>query len=159
MKVVINYSRVGKPLTRYVEGLVADDGHRLKTTTVLNASDELRPPWLGKGERVGTIAKYLFYHEHFAVMELRSPDQRLLGYYCDIVSKLEKRGDEYFIKDLLLDLWLATDGSMRELDWDEFQDAAERGLLTMDEHRCATETFSRLKREVHVGRFPDAYIR
>jgi predicted RNA-binding protein associated with RNAse of E/G family len=159
MKAVINYARIGKPLERYVEGLVEDNGRRLRTVSVLSSSDKFQPPWIDQGQRVGSIAKYLFYDEHFAVMELRDLDQRLLGYYCDVVSKLEKHGDEYFIRDFFLDLWLAPDGSMRELDWDEFHEASERGLLTTDEQRCATETLSRLRREAQSGTFPDAYIR
>jgi predicted RNA-binding protein associated with RNAse of E/G family len=83
----------------------------------------------------------------------------LLGYYCDIVTPLQKIGGDYYRTDLVLDLWVTPDLKLYELDWDEYEQVIEQGLMSIEQQEIARSTLERLKAEVATGRFPAEYIR
>ena len=60
--------------------------------------------------------------------------------------------------DWFLDIWLSPDGTLFELDEDEFEEALSRKLLTESEARIARETFNRLIQEVKDGIYPGTYL-
>ncbi len=138
---------------------------RLKTRTVLppDVGAQLSQRYRRNGliapeQSVHSLSKNHFYDEYFSVMELRGGANDLLGYYCDITTPLKKTDGEYFISDLFLDLWIAPDGSTRELDWDELEDAFRRGLISSELKDKAAATFERLKAETAEGVFPAKYV-
>lgn len=106
-----------------------------------------------------SIGKCYFYDEWFDVLEPCDEVGNLLGYYSDIVTPLQKIGDKYFITDLMLDLWIAPDGTVRELDWDEFEAASASGLIPATLQEKAVNAMQKLRAEVAQGIFPFAYIR
>jgi predicted RNA-binding protein associated with RNAse of E/G family len=61
--------------------------------------------------------------------------------------------------DWFLDIWLPRDGSLVELDVDEFEQAVSAGLLADSEIETARRTFARLVAEVQEGIYPHAYLR
>ncbi len=166
MKAVIHFARIGKPDTIYTEGLVCDNGQRLDTCTVLPpeaARVWTRSGWqaygiLSDGQVVHTIRKHHFYHEWFSIVELIDSSGTLLGYYCDVLTPLRKVDGEYYLQDLLLDLWVFPDGSCVELDWDELRDAVRLGMITPSLHQKAEETLSRMVAETQAGVFPVRYL-
>lgn len=166
MNVHIHLRRIGRKTTVYSEGYVDDNGARLKTCSVLLPEDcrafsqiwwreNLLPP----GQMVGTVCKYLFYDEWFDVVELRSENGELLGYYCDICTPVVRRGQHYYLTDLFLDLWIEPDGSTRELDWDEFEAAASAELISAEWQQAAIDALARLKELAASGRLKDEYLR
>ncbi|MEK7783797.1 MAG: DUF402 domain-containing protein [Chloroflexota bacterium] len=167
MQVKINYARIGKASTVYTEGFIEDDGMRLRTFNIVPVEyrtamsegwwrDGLIPP----GQLIYSVAKYHFYNEHFDILELRDEAGALLGYYSDIVTPLQKIDGEYFLTDLMLDLWVFPDSTaFKELDWDEFEAAVQNGLLSADLQEKALSTMNRLRAEIGQGIFPAAYIR
>ncbi len=164
-QVKIHFLRPGQPEVVYTEGLVGDDGRRLRTCSVVPA--EFRLGWserwrrqglLEQGRTIHTVRKYHFYQETFDILEFRDEDGGLLGYYSDIVTPLRRVGREYYLTDLFLDLWLAPDGAVRELDWDEFEAAANAGLISPEQQQTARRTLDRLKQEIAAGHFPGVYI-
>ncbi len=163
--VTIHLSRIRKPERSYQEGFVEDDGIRLKTFTHVPESVGLhlsekfhRQGWLLPGQLIKSVSKYHFYTEFFSIVEYRDSAERALGYYCDIVTPLQSKGDEYFLTDLILDLWVFPDGRMTELDQDEFETAVSSGLFPSKLERDARNTFSRLKSEIERGIFPSSYL-
>ena len=165
MKVTINYSRMGNKTSLYTEGFVEDNGTRLKTFSVipLEVSLPISEKWrreglLSQSETIHSVTKYYFYNEHFDVLVFHDGEGNLLGYYCDIVTPLEKIGNEYFVTDLLLDLWVAPDLTTRELDWDEFEEAARSDLIPADLQEKARGTLENLRVEIAEGTFPSSYI-
>jgi predicted RNA-binding protein associated with RNAse of E/G family len=82
----------------------------------------------------------------------------LLGYYSDIATPLRKVDGEYFLTDLMLDLWVFPDKTFREVDWDEFEDAVQNGLIAADLQEKALSTMNRLRAETGRGVFPLASI-
>jgi len=165
MKVKINFHRIGQQVTTYTEGLVNDDGIRLHTYSIIpieyreRFSDSWRVAGLiGDSETVYSVTKFYFYYEFFDILAFHNQGNTLLGYYCDIATPLEKRADEYYLTDLFLDLWVSPQKKVRELDWEEFEQAAKSGLLTQELRNKAVETMHRLKTEIVEGIFPTKYI-
>lgn len=146
--------------------MLHDDGLRLDTRS--DPPPEVVIPWskrawwpaglLREDQLIATVLKHHFYQEWFGVMELRDAQGGLLGCYCDVLTPLEKRDHMYYLNDLLLDLWIGGDGTIRELDWDEFQAAARAHYLPADQQEKATSTLARMSQEAITGEFPWKYI-
>lgn len=167
MKAIIHYARVGKPETVYIEqDILRDDGITLVTRSRLPlemASAWSRREWqahgiLAQGEVVRVVEKHHFYQEWFDILALFDGAGRPLGWYCDVVTPLQKVEDGYFLRDLLLDLWIWPDGQMRELDWDEFEEAFRAGSISAAEHQQAQATLARMVAETRQGIFPHHYL-
>jgi predicted RNA-binding protein associated with RNAse of E/G family len=138
-QVTIHLQRLGKPARSYVEELVSDDGVRVETFTRLPAavSASLSAQFCQQGKIppgsiIHSAAKTLFYHESYSIVVFRDAAGELLGCYCDIVTPLQKVGDDYVLTDLILDLWIAPDGVVQVLDEAEFQVAIQSGLIPPD---------------------------
>jgi hypothetical protein len=161
MEVIINFSRPGKGLSRYIEGLVDDDPVRMKTLN--HVPLEISAKWceevwwqngcIPHGILIGSVMKYLFYREWFSVMKLLESDGNHLGYYVDVDSPIRKSRGEFYLTDLFLDLWIAPDSKIIELDRDEFEEGFRMGLLTPYQHKKANQVLDRLKRSVTNGEF------
>ncbi|MEP7357767.1 MAG: DUF402 domain-containing protein [Anaerolineales bacterium] len=165
MDIRVNYRRLTRGLTIYVEGFISDDGRRLTTYSVVPETQRLnlaegfwRQKLLPPGTFVGAVGKHYFYNEYFDVLECYGLDGKLAGYYCDIATPLQKVGPEYFLTDLFLDYWLAPGQPPQALDEDEFEAAVAQGLMAEDEVAHARETFARVQREIEAGIFPQRYI-
>ncbi|OGN93932.1 MAG: hypothetical protein A2Y88_06510 [Chloroflexi bacterium RBG_13_48_10] len=161
MDAIINFTRPGKGVMHYVEGLVDDNSIRLKTLTCLSPGfskkwcedvwwqNGLIPP----GILIGSVVKFLFYKEWFSVMQLVGTYENHLGYYVDLDTPMQKVGNEYFLTDLFLDLWIGPDGEFRELDRDEFEQGFKIGLLTPNQYKQTNRVCESLKREITSGEF------
>jgi hypothetical protein len=161
----VNYRRLTRGTTIFVEGFISDDGQRLTTYSVVPETHRVnlaegfwRQNLLPPGKLLGAVGKYYFYTEYFDVLACYGLDGELAGYYCDIATPLQKVGADYFITDLFLDLWLAPGQPPRVLDVDEFEAGIAQGLMPEDDIVHARETLARLQDEVQAGIFPDRYI-
>ena len=166
MLITIHYTRPGKGLTIYTEGLISDDGHCLHTYTVLpddirqNLSRALqRDNLIAPTQTIGAIRKRYFYNEPFNLLEFWDTEERLAGYYSDLTTLLVKRDDGYHLTDLYLDIWLTPEGTLHELDWDEFEEAVEQNILTPEQQTLARRAMARLVAEVASGQYPTRYLR
>jgi Protein of unknown function (DUF402) len=165
MQTRINYTRMGKALAVYVEGFVDDNGYRLKTFSLTPPEVSLQwsERWqkeglLSKGQVIGSVEKHLFYSEYFTIMKICDTEGQLLGYYCDVATPLQKTKDEYSLSDLILDIWIYPDSTILELDRDEFEEAVNKGLLSIEQQIKAEKVLERLKIEINQGIFPSAYL-
>lgn len=76
-------------------------------------------------------------------------------WYCDIVDVIYDQGqDIYLLHDLLLDIKVMPDGSEKVLDADELAEAAEKGLITMDQVCRALRRLDELLKMIYSGDFP-----
>ncbi len=164
MQAKINFIRFNEEPATYTEGFVEETERRLKTFNVVPEPyrSAITAKWISSGllqphQQFYSITKYLFYHEDFTILEIRG-ETELLGYYCDIALPMQKIGDEYLIHDLMLDLWIDSQGNVTELDWDEFDEAVKSGFISDELRQKAIETLERVKQESAQGIFPSAYI-
>jgi len=84
-----------------------------------------------------------FYTDRwYNVFEIRAPDGRLKGRYCNITRPARIAPGEIRAEDLALDLWVDPDGGVRVLDEDEFA----RLPLTPEERAAARQALEGLLR-------------
>lgn len=78
-------------------------------------------------------------------------------WYVDLIS-VEQHDDHYTFRDLYIDVFVPTDGRhYRQLDLDEFADAIESGLLSLQEAVDGLRRWQRfLDRYLHADRWPNA---
>jgi hypothetical protein len=165
MPVKIYFSRIGKGTTVYTEEQGEDNGTRLKTLSRLHSDNSRRfSRYLARAghisgrQQVATVQKFLFYQEWFDIIVLHDLANQLIGYYCDICTPLVLNNGRYEVTDLFLDLWIASDGSQTELDWDEFEAASAAGLLTAELQAQARRGLEDLKHILHAGTFYQHYL-
>jgi predicted RNA-binding protein associated with RNAse of E/G family len=164
--VTVNYHRPGKGLTVYQEELVFEDETCLRTFKVLppETSDRLSAALATQGlarhgQRIQTIAKVYFFNEAFNLLEFRDELDELVGYYSDIGEPARKlRDGEYEMVDLFLDLWLYANGTLLELDWDEFDEAIANQVITPAQADLARTAMARLKAEFAQKIYPGKYL-
>jgi predicted RNA-binding protein associated with RNAse of E/G family len=166
VQATIHYIRIGNDHSVYTETILHEDALRLVTESILPAAVGMKVAnsirrkngLIDAGEIITKVRKFHFYQQWFDVIAFYGLDNRLLGYYSDVVTPLEKTDGEYFLYDLVLDLWIYPDGKLVELDWDELEDAVQRGLLTPQQQQKAVETMHWLVTEARKGSFPFQYI-
>lgn len=165
LQVTIHLFRIGKPERTFHEGFVEDDGARLRTFSKVpqDASIRLSEKFHKQGlipseQQIASVSKYHFYQEYFSILEFRDQTNELLGYYCDLVTPLQREGGKYFLTDLILDLWIEPDLSILELDGDEFEQAIRKGLISNELQDKILATVERLRFEISQGIFPAHYI-
>ncbi len=161
----VEYIRPGKEVTYYEEDLVALDDTCLRTHKILppdiiaHLSRALQTQGLiAPHQQAGVITKAYFFHEPFNLLEFREPNGTLLGYYSDIGEPARQLSHDTFqMTDLYLDLWLFPDGRLLELDWDEFEDAINKKVITPLQADLARAALQRLVREAKAGLYPKKY--
>ena len=166
MKVKIHFSRVGKNESLYIEPLVYKDDKKIITHSNLPADLQhiwKKEDWIQKGiidqqTIVSQVRKHHFFDEWFDVIELIDPRGQLIGYYCDVITPLKCVDGEYYLRDLLLDLWVFPDRRTIVLAWDEFEEAARTEQISSEEKRMAEDTLRRMEQETKQGKFPVLYL-
>jgi hypothetical protein len=161
MDIVINFSRPGKGVTRYIEDLVDENPIRLKTLTQISPEISLKwceENWWQNGYipcdiLVSSVVKFLFFKEWFSVMQLIGKDGDHLGYYVDVDTPIRKDNGEYYLTDLFLDLWVFPNGRHIELDRDEFENGLKSDLITRYQYRKANHVIEMLKYGILSGDF------
>lgn len=114
----------GEPVFAYA-GAVAQ---ALETGVVIHA--EWTRPAMGLGyttfEPGDKFTEWFYTDRWYNIMEVRGSSGGLKGWYCNVTWPAEIAPDSVNYRDLLLDLWVAPDGSALTLDMDELD--ADSGL-------------------------------
>jgi len=165
-EVTIHFARTGKPTRVFKDGLVDDNGIRLRTFSSLGGdirsllSGEFQAAGLLQpGQQIAGVEKFLFYTEHFSIMQFLDRSSQVLGVYTDIATPLRRVEQEYRLVDLCLDIWQAPESRISVLDEDEFEQACKKGLIEPRLARTARLTLERLLAEAQAGIFPGSYTR
>ena len=165
-EVRIEYFRPGKETTEYIEDLVLETDQYLRTFKVFppeivaSLSESLQNNGFLPGHvQTASVSKIYFYHEYFDLLLFHDEHGETLGYYSDVGTPLRKTAHGYQMTDWFLDIWLSPDGTLFELDLDEFEEALAKNLLTGTEAEIARNTFARLIAEVKEGIYPHAYLK
>jgi len=161
--VKITLYRIGKSARTFTEGLVEDNGIRIKTLSELldNEAEELSSLYRRNGllnnELIYYVRKFSFYEDYISVLELRDKNQTLIGYYCDVTTPLVKNEHGYFLTDLFVDYWIVPKKKIIELDRDEYEEARRNGLISKENELIVQRTSERIMREWKQGVFPEKY--
>ncbi len=164
-QVSITLARIGKPARTFLEGFVLDDGLRLITETIPpdavcdRTTTELRARgWLGDEHTVRVVRKFAFFTRPYNIVVFMDEGRCPLGYYCDVVTPLVRRDNDYHMVDLIADAWIRPDGRYEALDLDELEDAVFQGLIHPDQAAEIRRHLRQLLDDVEAGRFPIDYV-
>ncbi len=82
---------------------------------------------------------------------------KFLYWYCDIIDvEYDKASDTYTINDLLVDIKIYPDGTVKVLDADELAQALEEGLVSPEQAAVSLRTLDGLLKSIYDGNFPPA---
>ena len=90
--------------------------------------------------------------EGFKISGHYGADGTFTRWYCDIISETPVE-DGLIFSDLLIDVVIYPDGTVRVVDLDEAADALEQGLITSQQLTAALRSTDKLLSYIHQGRF------
>jgi predicted RNA-binding protein associated with RNAse of E/G family len=164
--ITVEYIRPGKEISYYEDDLIIENDEYLKCFTRIpdehaeKLTRSLRDNrFITQEQYCACITKFFFFHENFDVLVFQDRQEGILGYYSDIGTPLIKTPSGYQMTDWFLDIWLSPDGTLFELDEDEFEEAISKNLLSAAEAEIARGSFNRLIQEVKDGIYPAAYLK
>lgn len=95
-----------------------------------------------------------FLKKGIKVSKFCKEDGSLYCWYCDVVS-YEHNGNELTITDLLADVVIFPDGSIRVMDLDELAEALDTKLITAETLSSILVRLNGLLTLIYSGRFPE----
>lgn len=98
-------------------------------------------------------ASCYFLKEGYKVSGFIKPDGSLLYWYCDIVDYEHPDDETYIFRDLLADVLVYPDDFVKVMDLDEFGEALEKNLITVDDVKRALHSLSSLLNIIYSGKF------
>ncbi len=146
-------------LSLYRKRFIPDDFVHLKDDIILSMDDNLiitkwRPLRPKRNMASGVSAYYM--NHGFKVSKIYNKDDQLLYWYCDIIQiRPSTIPNSLIYEDLLIDVVIYEDGSVRVLDLDELADALEHHLITNKEAEQALRTLDYLLRLIYGGGFEE----
>ena len=103
---------------------------------------------------------YTFLKDGFKVGRFYDDQGKFLYWYCDIIDVVyEEEYDRYTLVDLLIDIKIMPDGKIRLLDADELADAAQKGLINLEEVCRALKKMDNLLKMIYSQDFPPVVCR
>lgn len=141
----------------YRKRFLPNEFTHLKDDTILYIDDDLLiTSWYTLKPRTDFASGISAYYrkEGFKISRHCGADGSFTRWYCDII--MESRQDNDLIySDLLIDVIIFPDGTVRVVDLDEAADALEQGLITADMLACALRSADKLLGYIHQGRFSE----
>jgi protein associated with RNAse G/E len=128
--------------------LLADDKILyLDDDLIITSWNTLKP----RSDFASGISAY-YRKEGFKISRHYGADGTFTRWYCDIVSE-SKVEDGLIYSDLLVDVVIFPDGTVRVVDLDEAADALEQGLITADMLIRALRSTNKLLTYISQGKF------
>jgi predicted RNA-binding protein associated with RNAse of E/G family len=143
--------------TLYRRRFIPDELIHLKDDIILiMEKDLIITKWIALHPR-NDIARGIsaFYLDKgFKVSKIYDNNDQVVYWYCDIIQvKKDTNKNTVIIEDLLIDVILYEDGTMRIVDIDELSDALDQQLITQEEAIYALRTLSNLLNTIYEGHF------
>lgn len=99
-------------------------------------------------------ASCYFLKEGWKVSKFYRADGSLYCWYCDIVQyDLDKENNTLIITDLLADVIIKPDGTVKVADLDELAEALDKGLISTDDIKTALLQLNSLLNVIYADRF------
>ena len=101
-----------------------------------------------------------FLKKNCKVTKVLNTDSKLVYWYCDIMqivdcSQTNDKEHVLVMEDLLIDVIVYPDGSVRVLDLDEAAEAAEQGLITQEMLYRSMRAANNLLQDIYTGNFKE----
>lgn len=141
----------------YRRRFIPDEIKLLKDDKILYLDDDLIiTSWTTLKPRSDFASGISAYYrkEGFKISRHYGADGSFTRWYCDIITESQEN-DSLVFSDLLIDVVIFPDGSVRVVDLDEAADALEQGLISADMLTQALRSTDKLLTCIHQGRFPE----
>jgi uncharacterized protein len=100
---------------------------------------------------------YTFLKEGIKISRFYDANKKFVYWYCDIIDvEYDRAVDQYTFIDLLLDVKLMPNGTMKVLDADELAIALEEGLITQEQACSSLKKMDYILQKVYNNSFPPA---
>lgn len=130
--------------------LLADDKILyLDNDVIITSWSTLKP----RSDFASGISAY-YRKEGFKISRHYGADGTFTRWYCDIIAE-SPAPDGLIFSDLLIDVVIFPDGTVRVVDLDEAADALEQGLITAEMLTRALRSTNKLLTCIHQGRFSE----
>ena len=150
-----------KNLSLYRRRLIPDECLLLKDDILLEANDDhILTKWntLKPKEFLHHGDSCYYLNKGVKVSRFYTEDNFLICWYCDIVSyEWKEEKTALLTTDLLLDVLVYPDGSIKLLDMDELAQAHAQKLISDELLQTSLMTANRLLNEIYEGKFHDLY--
>ncbi len=95
-----------------------------------------------------------YRREGFKISRHYGADGKFTRWYCDIIAE-SINGNDIIFSDLLIDVVIFPDGTVRVVDLDEAADALEQGLITAPMLMQALRSADKLLTYIHQNKFSE----
>lgn len=131
--------------------LDSDEILLMENNTIVTRWNTIRP----KKDLCRGLSAY--YLEHgIKVSKFYDRENRLICWYCDVITHTyDPQENAYVMIDLLADVIVNPDGSIRVVDLDELAEAAEKKLLSTEQLLLSLRQLDWLLRILYSGRFSE----
>jgi len=141
----------------YRKRLIPAQNIALKDDIVLYTSDEIIvTKWntLNPKTEFSHGSSCYFFEDGVKVSKFYRADGSLLYWYCDIVDyQYEKKSNRLTIVDLLADVLIYPDGTLKVVDLDEMADALGQGIISVDLLQQGLYRLNGLLSKIYTGEF------
>lgn len=145
------------PLTIYRKRLIPMECILLKDDVVVKHTEEIIvTTWdtLNPKAKFQYGASCYFLKEGFKVSKFYRADGNLFCWYCDIMQyEYDAAANSLVTTDLLADVIIMPDGTVKVVDLDELADAFEQGILSANALNAALKHLNRLLSLIYDNRF------
>lgn len=141
----------------YRKRFIPDELKLLADDKILHVDDDLIiTSWNTLKPRSDFASGISVYYrkEGFKISRHYGADGTFTRWYCDIIAE-SKTDDGLIYSDLLVDVVIFPDGTVRVVDLDEAADALEQGLITTDMLTQALRSTNKLLTYISQGRFSE----
>lgn len=141
----------------YRKRFIPDELKLLADDKILHVDDDLIiTSWNTLKPRSDFASGISVYYrkEGFKISRHYGADGTFTRWYCDIVAETQT-ADGLIFSDLLIDVVIFPDGTVRVVDLDEAADALEQKLITSDMLMQALRSTDKLLSYIHRGKFSE----
>lgn len=95
-----------------------------------------------------------FMEDGYKISKIYDSNNKIVYWYCDIIqTQKDAQKNTVIFEDLLIDVILYENGTIKVCDLDELADALELGLITQKEALYAIRTLDSLLKIINHGQF------
>lgn len=143
----------------YRKRIVPDEIVHLKNDTILfQSTDLIITSWdaLKPRKDIATGVSAYFIHDNFKVSKVFNQQGNLVYWYCDIIdTSFNSSTNTYIFTDLLADVLIYPDGTIKVLDLNEIGDALLSNLITKETAARALQLTDYLLTLIYEGKFAE----
>lgn len=147
---------MSKPIL-YRKRLIPNECIRLDNDEILHADEKLivtRWNTIRPKKDLSHGLSAFFLDKGIKVSKFLDHQDRLLCWYCDIIThEYDKETNTYVMIDLLADVIVYPDGSVKVVDLDELADATQQKLITEEQLLISLRQLDWLLQTIYRGEF------